>query len=78
MTKKQPKAAAPTPLAEPLIGHKLLTDAHVTELTGLDRRHRQQLEAAGEFPLPIRLTQKLRLYPSGEVLGWIQARSAQR
>lgn len=78
MNVKKPKSPAAAPLAPALIGHKLLSDRHVEEMTSLSRRHRQQLEAAGKFPLPIRLSAKLRLYPAREVLSWIAAREAAR
>ena len=51
---------------------KLLNEATVTELTGLDRRVRLMLERRNAFPKPIRVTNKIRLYPSTAVLAWLK------
>lgn len=79
MPAKRATAKKPTvPLPEPLIGYKLLTDAQTQEMSGLTRRKRRELESKNEFPQPIKVNQKLRLYPSREVLAWVQEREAER
>lgn len=82
MTRNKTPAAAPAPLPpkdpnpldDRLIGYRLLNCRNVTELTGLTRRQRAKLEKRREFPLPIRVTQKIRLYPARSVLAWIEER----
>jgi predicted DNA-binding transcriptional regulator AlpA len=72
-----PVAKDVNPLDERLYGYRLLTCRHVTELTGMTHRQRAKLEAGGEFPPPIRITQKIRLYPAVAVMAWIDARKAE-
>lgn len=78
---KSKRTLEPSPLLKQLpasiLEHRLLTDAAVQELTGLTRKQRLRLEKARRFPLPIRITQKIRLYPSAQVMRWIEARRAE-
>lgn len=77
---KSKRTAEPSPLLKQLpasiLEHRLLTDAAVQELTGLTRKQRLRLEKARQFPLPIRITQKIRLYPSAQVMRWIESRQS--
>jgi predicted DNA-binding transcriptional regulator AlpA len=71
MPRKDPKPAVKP---DQLDDHKLLTEKRVAELTGMPRRQRLKLEKRDEFPQPIRVSQKILLYPSRKILAWIAAR----
>jgi predicted DNA-binding transcriptional regulator AlpA len=66
----------PTLLHGSILDQRLITDAACEELTGLTRKQRLRLEKAQQFPLPIRITNKIRLYPAAQVTRWIEQRSA--
>ena len=70
-----PRKLDPNPLDERLYGYRLLTCRHVTEMTGSTYRQRAKHK---DFPPPIRITQKIRLYPSREILDWIESQRAAR
>ena len=76
MPRKVPPMPKATLRVDSLREHRLLTEKDVAELTGLTRRQRLKLEKRRAFPMPIRVTKKILLYPSGRVLEWIEQRSA--
>ncbi len=55
----------------------LLRTPDVERRTGLKKSKLYQLMAAGEFPKPIRLTEKAVAWPESEVTHWIHAKIAQ-
>ncbi len=66
----------PTLLHGSILDQRLITDAACEELTGLTRKQRLRLEKAQQFPIPIRITNKIRLYPAVQVTRWIEERRA--
>jgi prophage regulatory protein len=55
----------------------LLRTPDVERRTGLKKSKLYQLMAVGEFPKPIRLTEKSIAWPESEVTHWIHAKIAE-
>ncbi len=54
----------------------LLRATDVERITGLRKSKLYQLIAAGEFPKPIKLTERSVAWPESEVSGWVHAKIA--
>lgn len=65
-----------TTLDENLLANRLLTCKQVEIMTGLARRTRRVMENQQQFPLPIKVSNKIRLYPCKAVMAWIDAEKA--
>ncbi len=55
---------------------RLLTPKAVCERTSLSRSSLDRLVAAGEFPQPIRITERRLAYSSASVEAWVQDKVA--
>ncbi len=60
---------------EPL---QILRKPAVSAVTGLSISSLDRMVAAGQFPRPIRLSQRTVGWPAGDVQAWIADRAAQR
>jgi prophage regulatory protein len=57
---------------------RILRSREVDSLTGTHSSQRERLEAAGQFPLRVKITSKAVGWIEGEVVAWIQGRMALR
>jgi len=57
---------------------RLLTPRAVCERTSLSRSSLDRLVAAGEFPKPIRITERRLAYSAADVESWIESRVLDR
>ena len=57
---------------------KLLKIKNVIALTGLSRSHLYALAQSGQFPKPVKLSERSSAWLESEVLDWIESRIAQR
>ena len=57
---------------------KLIKLKTVMEITGLSRSHTYALAQRGEFPKPVKLTERSSAWVQAEVLDWIESRINQR
>lgn len=55
---------------------RLLTPKAVCEYTSLSRSSLDRLVAAGEFPQPIRITERRLAYSAASVEGWVKQKVA--
>jgi prophage regulatory protein len=60
------------------IGSKMLREKQVKDLTGLSRVTRWRLEARGEFPRKIKLSERCIGWYEAEILAWLQRRAEAR
>jgi prophage regulatory protein len=58
--------------------NKLLKMSEVRTKTGLSRSHLYALAQNGEFPKPVKLSERSSAWVESEVDGWIQERIAER
>jgi prophage regulatory protein len=54
--------------------NKLIKLKTVMGITGLSRSHTYALSQRGEFPKPVKLTERSSAWIESEVLGWIDSR----
>lgn len=57
---------------------RLLKLKIVTEVTGVSRSHLYALAKRGDFPKPVKLTERSSAWIESEVQDWIDSRIAQR
>jgi prophage regulatory protein len=57
---------------------RILRSHEVDRLTGTHPSQRDRLEAAGQFPLRVKITSKSVGWIEGEIVAWIQGRMAMR
>ena len=57
---------------------RLIKLKEVLTITGLSRSHTYALAQRGEFPRPVKLTERSSAWVQAEVLNWIDSRIAQR
>jgi prophage regulatory protein len=60
------------------ISLRILRAKEVDYLTGMHDSQRHRLEAAGQFPRRVKITDKAVGWIEGEVMGWIKGRMALR
>ncbi len=61
-----------------MINNKLLKSTDITSNFGLSRSHMYALIQKGEFPKPIKLSERSSAWLESEVQAWIDARIAAR
>lgn len=57
---------------------RLIKLKEVLALTGLSRSHTYALAQRGEFPKPVKLTERSSAWVQAEVIAWIESRITQR
>ena len=57
---------------------KFLKSDEVEAITGVSRAYRYELIARGEFPKPIKIGERLNVWPAAEIVAWQEQRIAQR
>ena len=59
-------------------GLRLLRIAAVAEMAGISRSHIWKLIGRGDFPGPLHLGKRVRVWRSDEIDAWVEARTAER
>lgn len=57
---------------------RILRPKHIPAATGLSLRTIQRLEAVGQFPAHVKLTERTIGWPANEVAEWVEARIGER